>query len=133
MLQSKISVLFFCLMDLYTQYKYPSMTRRRKRTMMTMYQLLLQLTKVCAKGFAFVWMLSKKDAERAIEGCNGMTVCAGTAETLGSDKQKKKKLKRIEKKLKESADAGKKTADEEEADRVDEDEDMEKEEPTNDK
>jgi nucleolar protein 4 len=88
--------------------------------------------KVRTKGFAFVWMLSKKDAERAIEGCNGMTVRAGTAETLVSDKQKKKKLKRIEKKLKESANAGK-VADEEEADSVDEDEDIEKEGSRNDK
>ena len=89
--------------------------------------------KVRTKGFAFVWMLSKKDAERAIEGCNGMTVRAGTAETLVADKQKRKKLKRIEKKLKESASAGKKTADEEEVDPADEDEDMEKEGPTDDK
>jgi nucleolar protein 4 len=88
--------------------------------------------KVRTKGFAFVWMLSKKDAERAMEGCNGMVVRAGTAETLVSDKQKKKKLKRIEKKLKESARAGKKVADEE-ADPVDEDEDMEKEELMDDK
>ncbi|KAF8799812.1 hypothetical protein BYT27DRAFT_7263425 [Phlegmacium glaucopus] len=88
---------------------------------------------VRTKGFAFVWMLSKKDAERAIEGCNGMTVRAGTAETLVSDKQKKKKVKRIEKKLKESASARRKTADDEEADSADEDEDMEKEEPIDDK
>ena len=89
--------------------------------------------KVRTKGFAFVWMLSKKDAERAMEGCNGMIVRAGTAETLVSDKQKKKKLKRIEKKLKESARSGKKVADEEEADPDDEDEDMEKEELMDDK
>ena len=89
--------------------------------------------KVRTKGFAFVWMLSKKDAERAIEGCNGMTVRAGTAETLVSDKQKKKKLKRIEKKLKENSRTGRKAADEEEADPADEDEDMEKEEVTVDK
>ena len=37
--------------------------------------------KVRTKGFAFVWMSSKKDAEKAIEGCNGMTVRAGTAES----------------------------------------------------
>lgn len=55
-----------------------------------------------AKGFAFVWMLSKKDAERAIEGCNGKLVRAGTAEAIVSDKQKKKKQKRLEKKLKEA-------------------------------
>lgn len=82
--------------------------------------------KVRIKGFAFVWMLSKKDAERAIEGCNGITVRAGIAETLVSDKQKKKKLKRIEKKLKE---AGRKATDKEEAEA---DEDMEVE-PTDDK
>ena len=37
--------------------------------------------KVRTKGFAFVWMSSKKDAQKAIEGCNGMTVRAGTAES----------------------------------------------------
>jgi len=59
-----------------------------------------------AKGFAFVWMLSKKDAERAIEGCNGKLVRAGTALELISDKQKKKKQKRLEKKEAEKADVG---------------------------
>ena len=53
-----------------------------------------------SKGFAFVWMLSRKDAERAIEGCNGMVVRAGTADSMVSDKQKKKKQRREEKKLK---------------------------------
>ncbi|KXN82917.1 hypothetical protein AN958_02000 [Leucoagaricus sp. SymC.cos] len=53
-----------------------------------------------AKGFAFVWMLSKKDAERAIEGCNGKLVKAGTAQDLVLDKQKKKKQKRLEKMMK---------------------------------
>jgi nucleolar protein 4 len=55
------------------------------------------------KGFAFVWMLSKKDAEKAIEGCNGIVVRAGTADSIVSDKQKKKKQKREEKKLKAAA------------------------------
>lgn len=58
------------------------------------------------KGFAFVWMLSKKDAERAIEGCNGKLVRAGTALELISDKQKRKKQKRLEKKEAEKADVG---------------------------
>lgn len=85
------------------------------------------------KGFAFVWMLSRKDAEKAIEGCNGMTVRAGSAESLVSAKQKKKKLVRLEKKRAEKAvAAGKvgegKEGDAEEADEdEDEDEDMEKE------
>ncbi|PIL27482.1 hypothetical protein GSI_10632 [Ganoderma sinense ZZ0214-1] len=57
-------------------------------------------TKQRSKGFAFVWFLSRKDAEKAIEGCNGMIVEAGMAETLVSDKQKKKKQRREEKKLK---------------------------------
>nr|VWO94873.1 Eukaryotic translation initiation factor 3 subunit G (eIF3g) (Eukaryotic translation initiation factor 3 RNA-binding subunit) (eIF-3 RNA-binding subunit) (Translation initiation factor eIF3 p33 subunit homolog) (eIF3 p33 homolog) [Ganoderma boninense] len=56
-----------------------------------------------SKGFAFVWFLSRKDAEKAMEGCNGMTVEAGMAETLVSDKQKKKKQRREEKKLKEKS------------------------------
>ncbi|KAF8962114.1 hypothetical protein BDZ97DRAFT_1826443 [Flammula alnicola] len=73
------------------------------------------------KGFAFVWMLSKKDAERAIEGCNGMVVRAGTAQTLVSAKQKKKKLVRLEKKAAAAADEEDEEAEE------DEDEDMQKE------
>lgn len=53
------------------------------------------------KGFAFVWMLSKKDAERAIEGCNGTVLRAGIAQSMVLDKQKKKKERRLEaKKLK---------------------------------
>lgn len=80
------------------------------------------------KGFAFVWMLSRKDAERAIEGCNGIVFRAGTAQTQAQAKQKKKKLVRLEKKAAAAAD--KKAGEEEEAvDEEDEneDEDMEKE------
>ncbi|KAG6830813.1 hypothetical protein H0H87_006986 [Tephrocybe sp. NHM501043] len=61
---------------------------------------------VRTKGFAFVWMLSRKDAEKAIDGCNGMTFRAGTAELLAADKQKKKKQRREEKKAKLAAAAG---------------------------
>lgn len=50
------------------------------------------------KGFAFVWMLSKKDAEKAMEECNGRTIQAGMADTMMSDKQKRKKQRREEKK-----------------------------------
>ncbi|KAF7311626.1 Ribosome biogenesis [Mycena kentingensis (nom. inval.)] len=57
------------------------------------------------KGYGFVWMLSRKDAERAMEGCNGMTVSAGMAEGLVSDKQKKKKQRRVEMKIKKLAAA----------------------------
>ncbi|KNZ78351.1 hypothetical protein J132_01131 [Termitomyces sp. J132] len=53
-----------------------------------------------SEGFAFVWMLSKKDAEKAVEGCNGMTIRAGSAESLVADKQKRKKQRREEKKAK---------------------------------
>ena len=49
-------------------------------------------------GFAFVWMLSKKDAEKAIEGCNGAVLRAGMAEAMISNKQKRKKQRREEKK-----------------------------------
>ena len=71
-------------------------------------------TKQRSKGFAFVWFLSRKDAEKAMEGCNGMTVEAGMAETLVSDKQKKKKQRREEKKLKaKSAQEGEAAAGEE--------------------
>ncbi|KAJ3516305.1 hypothetical protein NLJ89_g1208 [Agrocybe chaxingu] len=55
------------------------------------------------KGFAFVWMLSKKDAERALQGCNGTVMRSGMAETLALDKQKKKKLKRLEQKRAKAA------------------------------
>ncbi|KAJ7470400.1 hypothetical protein FB451DRAFT_1253606 [Mycena latifolia] len=66
------------------------------------------------KGYAFVWMLSKKDAERAIEGCNGMTVRAGLAEGMVTDKQKKKKQRRVELKMKmKEAGAGEDDEDEE--------------------
>jgi len=87
------------------------------------------------KGFAFVWMLSKKDAERAIEGCNGMVMRAGTAQTLVSDKQKKKKLKRLEKKA-AAARMKKEGTDEKKDDEEDEeekDEEMEEDSPVDDK
>jgi len=73
-------------------------------------------------------MLSRKDAERAIEGCNGMVVRAGTAETLVMDKQKRKKVKRLEKKAAAAAAGVKEGGEEAGEDDVDEDEDMEKEE-----
>ncbi|KAI0746734.1 hypothetical protein C8Q80DRAFT_1177076 [Daedaleopsis nitida] len=38
-----------------------------------------------SKGFAFVWFLSRKDAEKAMEGCNGMSVEAGMADTEGGE------------------------------------------------
>ncbi|KAI0916243.1 hypothetical protein AcW1_009926 [Taiwanofungus camphoratus] len=74
------------------------------------------------KGFAFVWMLSRKDAEKAMEGCNGMTVQPGMAERMVSDKQKRKKQRREEKKLskaavKEDEDEGEINGDEENEER----------------
>lgn len=42
--------------------------------------------KVRTKGFAFVWMSSKKDAEKAIKGCNGITLRAGTVEPTDEKK-----------------------------------------------
>jgi nucleolar protein 4 len=80
------------------------------------------------RGFAFIWMLSRKDAERAIEGCNGMVVRAGTAETLVLDKQKRKKVKRLERKAAAAAAGVKEGGEEAGEDDVDEDEDVEKEE-----
>ncbi|KZT70629.1 RNA-binding domain-containing protein [Daedalea quercina L-15889] len=53
--------------------------------------------KTRAKGFAFIWMLSRKDAERAMEGANGSKVQAGMAARIVTDKQKKKKQRREEK------------------------------------
>lgn len=55
------------------------------------------------KGFAFVWMLSKKDAEAALTGCNGMVVRPGIAENIRLDKQIKKKQRRLDKKNEASA------------------------------
>ncbi|KAK1225250.1 RNA recognition motif-containing protein [Marasmius sp. AFHP31] len=52
------------------------------------------------RGFAFVWMLSRKDAERALEGCNGLHMYPGMAAGMVEDKQKKKKQRRLEKKMK---------------------------------
>ncbi|KAF8068858.1 hypothetical protein FPV67DRAFT_1093520 [Lyophyllum atratum] len=69
--------------------------------------------RVRTKGFAFVWMLSKKDAEKAIEGCNGIVFRAGTADALVLDKQKRKKQLREEKKLKKAAAAGGEAGEEE--------------------
>lgn len=68
-----------------------------------------------AKGFAFVWMLSKKDAEKALEECNGTAVRAGMAEGLVTDKQKRKKLRREEKKRNSALKVGGDDGDEIEA------------------
>jgi nucleolar protein 4 len=51
------------------------------------------------KGFAFVWMMSKGDAQRALEKCNGTKIRAGVAEQLVQAKQKKKKQVRIEERI----------------------------------
>ncbi|KAF9652714.1 RNA-binding domain-containing protein [Thelephora ganbajun] len=67
-----------------------------------------------AKGFAFVWMMSKGDAQRALERCNGMKIRAGVAEQLVQAKQKKKKQVRIEEKIsKEKARKDQEKAEEE--------------------
>ena len=52
-----------------------------------------------AKGFAFVWMMSKGDAQRALEKCNGTKIRAGVAEQLVQTKQKKKKQVRVEERI----------------------------------
>ena len=54
------------------------------------------------KGFAFVWMWNKKEAEAAMNACNGMQVRAGLATDLIKEKQKKKKALRQEKKQAEA-------------------------------
>ena len=43
-----------------------------------------------AKGFAFVWMMSKGDAQQAIGKCNGVETQVCIAEQLVQSKQKKK-------------------------------------------
>ena len=50
------------------------------------------------KGFAFIWMWNRREAEMAINACNGMQICAGFATDLIKDKQKRKKARREEKK-----------------------------------
>lgn len=50
------------------------------------------------KGFAFVWMWNRKEAETAMNACNGRQVRAGFATDLIKDKQKRKKARREEKK-----------------------------------
>ncbi|KAF9527257.1 hypothetical protein CPB83DRAFT_856641 [Crepidotus variabilis] len=87
------------------------------------------------KGFAFVWMLSKKDAERAMEGCNGTVMRAGSAKKMADDKQKKKKEKRLEeKKLKEASKAKKVEGEDELGEDVDmEDVDVERGDKTTEK
>ncbi|KAF8483530.1 RNA-binding domain-containing protein [Russula ochroleuca] len=55
-------------------------------------------TPLRGKGFAFVWMWNRKEAETAMNACNGMQVRAGFATDLIKDKQKKKKTRREEKK-----------------------------------
>ncbi len=50
------------------------------------------------KGFAFVWMWNRKEAEAAMNACNGMQVHTGFATALIMDKQKRKKVRREEKK-----------------------------------
>ncbi|KAG7441465.1 RNA-binding domain-containing protein [Guyanagaster necrorhizus] len=58
-----------------------------------------------SRGFAFVWMLSKQDAEKAMESCNGKVIRAGMAEGMVLDKQKKKKQRRLEKKMQQGEGA----------------------------
>ena len=55
-----------------------------------------------SKGFAFVWMWNRKEAETAMNACNGMHVRAGLATDLIEDKQKRKKVRREEKKQAEA-------------------------------
>lgn len=82
------------------------------------------------RGFAFVWMMSKKDAERAIEGCNGTIMRAGMAENMVSDKQKRKKQRRVEKKMKEGMKKEKAEEEVEAEDEPDDENDEDTEERT---
>ncbi|THU93518.1 RNA-binding domain-containing protein [Dendrothele bispora CBS 962.96] len=63
-------------------------------------------TKSRTRGFAFVWMMSRKDAEKALEECNGTMIRGGMAESMVEDKQKRKKQRRLEKKLKAKQQTG---------------------------
>ncbi|KAH8996680.1 hypothetical protein EDB92DRAFT_1933612 [Lactarius akahatsu] len=55
------------------------------------------------KGFAFVWMWNRKEAETAMNACNGTQLHAGLASDLIKQKQKKKKALRQEKKQAEAS------------------------------
>ncbi|KZV68868.1 RNA-binding domain-containing protein [Peniophora sp. CONT] len=59
----------------------------------------VEVPKTLGKGFAFVWMWTKKEAEKAMEGCNGAIVKAGMADELVRDKQVRKKDRREAKKM----------------------------------
>ncbi|THG97279.1 hypothetical protein EW026_g4693 [Hermanssonia centrifuga] len=78
-----------------------------------------------AKGYAFVWMLSKKDAEKALEGANGTKMRSGMADGLVKDKQKRKKLRREEAKLKLKGKEKAAKEGEEEVEKVENEEDDE--------
>ncbi|TDL20274.1 RNA-binding domain-containing protein [Rickenella mellea] len=47
-----------------------------------------------ARGFAFVWFLSRKDAEHAIEGVNGRTVSAGGVVAPTMNKKERARMRR---------------------------------------
>ncbi|EIW75494.1 hypothetical protein CONPUDRAFT_147133 [Coniophora puteana RWD-64-598 SS2] len=53
-----------------------------------------------SKGFAFVWMLSRPDAQKALDALNGTRVRAGLAQDLARGKQMRKKDRREEEKRK---------------------------------
>ncbi|KAI5117932.1 hypothetical protein M0805_009440 [Coniferiporia weirii] len=53
-----------------------------------------------ARGFAFVWFFSKKDAEQAIAGVNGRAVMAGA---IGAPTMNKKERSRLRRQLREEA------------------------------
>ena len=55
------------------------------------------------KGFAFVWMWNRKEAETAMNACNGIQVRAGLATDLIKEKQTKKKALREERKQVEAS------------------------------
>ncbi|EJD07847.1 RNA-binding domain-containing protein [Fomitiporia mediterranea MF3/22] len=62
-------------------------------------------TKTRAKGFAFVWFFSKKDAEHAIAGVNGRAVEAGSIVAPTMNKKERQRLRReLRKKKSEAGD-----------------------------
>ncbi|KAH8110883.1 RNA-binding domain-containing protein [Phellopilus nigrolimitatus] len=85
-----------------------------------------------ARGFAFVWFFSKKDAERAIEGVNGRAVVAGAIVAPTMNKKERARLrKQLREKEKEKEEVQEEEG-EEAVDTADEGEDekkMENEKP----
>lgn len=71
-----------------------------------------------ARGFAFVWYVSKKDAERGMDGVNGRTVRAGA---ISAPTMNKKERARLRRRLRANTEGRKDDCEEEKVDDDDKD------------